>query len=324
MPPPDAALVSVALCTFNGERHLREQLDSLLAQDWPRLEIVAVDDASTDATPDILAAYAQRDSRVRLHRNPANLGFRQNFEAAMSRCQGRYIAPCDQDDIWLPGKLSALANELKDGLALIAYCDSELIDDQGKPLGQRMSDHMNRFSTDDPLPFWFANNVSGHAMLFDRSLVSMAPPVPEGFFHDWWLAHAAASNGHIRYVDRCLVRYRQHARTVTDVTQSRTVQTDRSPGFRTRELARDKARLEGFATVPGKGQALAQELVRLWRARESHFTSARLAWFFYQHHHRIHAIPKNLRRKRFPQAMQYFWGLRTKRLIEPHRYVESN
>lgn len=316
-------LVSVALCTFNGERHLREQLDSLLAQDWPNLEVVAIDDASTDTSFSIIESYAKQDARIRCDRNNENLGYHQNFEAAIRRCQGRWIAPCDQDDIWLPNKISVLAAELASGCAVLAYGDSVLTDNQGQSLHQRLSDRMHRSSTDDPIPYWFANNVTGHAMLFERSLLVNALPFPPNLFHDWWLAYVAASVGRISYVDQCLVRYRQHAQTLTDITGSRSNPAERSRGFRWRELVDTRMRLERFANVPGKGQAMTKELLRLWRDRESQFVSFGLAWFFWQHRQRIHSISQESAFKKARRALQYFWGLRTKQLLEPQRYAHT-
>jgi glycosyltransferase involved in cell wall biosynthesis len=324
MPDRSVPLISVALCTFNGERHLREQLDSVLAQDWPHIEIIVMDDASTDGTPAILAGYAERDARIHYRRNEHNLGYHRNFEAAITRCQGRWIAPCDQDDIWLPGKLSTLAAELAPGRAVMAYGDSDLMDEQGRPLGQRLSERMNRFSTEDPVAYWFANNVTGHAMLFERSLLEHALPFPANLFHDWWLAYVAASAGRIHYVNQCLVRYRQHARTVTDITGSRPNPAERKRGFRSRELADTCARLERLAEVPGKGQAMTRELLQLWRERESQFVSYRLAWFLFKHRRRAYAIAKDSPFKKARRPFQYVWGLRTKQLLEPHRYANTH
>lgn len=317
-------LISIAMCTYNGERHVREQLDSLLAQDWPALEIVVVDDASTDGTPAILSAYAQREPRIRYSRNPVNLGYLKNFEAAMSLCKGRWIAPCDQDDIWLPTKLSRLARELASKDVLLAYCDSALMDEQGRPMGQHMSDRLNRFSTDDPLPYLLGNNATGHAMLVCRSVVERALPLPPGAYHDHWLAYVAVSSGRITYVDECLVRYRLHANTVSDFTGNRTVKRGRPAGSRWRELAETRERLTLFAAVPGKGQTLAQELLALWQSRETQFISPALTSFAWRHRDRLYAFHKDSALKRMKRPLQLIWGLRTKQLFSPHRYAKPS
>jgi len=111
IPPSDAALASIAMCTYNGEKYLREQLDSLVAQDYPNLEIVIVDDCSTDSTPQLLEEYAGQHPNFTIHQNEQNMGFRRNFEKALKLCSGEIISLCDQDDIWFPNKISALGAE---------------------------------------------------------------------------------------------------------------------------------------------------------------------------------------------------------------------
>jgi len=319
-----APLISIAMCTYNGERHVREQLDSLLAQDWPTLEIVVVDDASTDDTPEILSVYAQRDPRIRYSRNAVNLGYQKNFETAMSLCQGRWIAPCDQDDIWLPNKLSRLERELTSSDALLAYCDSAFMDEQGHPMQERLSDRLNRFNTDDPLSYLLGNNATGHAMLVCRSVLERALPFPRGAYHDHWLAYAAVSAGRIVYVDECLVRYRLHANTVSDITGQRTVKKGRAAGYRWRELAETRERLALFAGVPGKGQMLAQELLALWESRETQFISPALTRFVWRHRDRLYAFQKDSTFKRMKRPLQLLWGLRTKQLFKPHSYAKPS
>lgn len=201
-------LISVALCVYNGERHLREQLDSVLAQTGVRLEVVALDDASADGSAALLRDYAARDARLRVVGNPENLGPRQSFEKAMGLCRGEFIAPCDQDDVWESGKLSRLLAAIGD--ADLAYCDSRYIDDAGTPTGECVSDHLDMMSGRQPLQFVFANSVSGHASLLRRDLFEFARPFPAGVFHDWWLALCAASRHGIVYLDEPLVRFRRH------------------------------------------------------------------------------------------------------------------
>lgn len=98
--------VSVVMCTYNGEQFLREQMDSILAQDYPLHEIIVQDDRSTDDTWDILQAYAKaHPGMFKLFRNNEQLGFNRNFHTALLRATGQYIAICDQDDIWFPQKI---------------------------------------------------------------------------------------------------------------------------------------------------------------------------------------------------------------------------
>lgn len=202
-------LISIALSVYNGERHLREQLDSVLAQQDVQLEIIAVDDGSSDGSLALLHAYAERDPRIEVHVNPKNLGPLRSFERAMSLCHGELIAPCDQDDLWHPQKLARLAGAIGD--ADLVYCDSEYIDEQGQSLHRRISQDLPMHSGMDPLRYLFQNTVSGHACLLRRKLLERAGPAPALLYHDWWLAMCAAAHAGVVYVDAPLVGFRRHA-----------------------------------------------------------------------------------------------------------------
>jgi glycosyltransferase involved in cell wall biosynthesis len=206
--PDRAPDISVVVTTFDGERFLREQLDSILAQTVPPREIVVVDDGSRDGTMAILAAYAAADPRFRIFRNQENLGYVRNFEKGMRLATGALVALSDQDDVWLPHKLAVLRDRLGDGL--IVYSDSELIDEDGRRLGRRMSDVMNQIGYDSCLMYAVGAWAPGHAMLFRRELVELCLPFPDLVTHDFWLGFTATCHGAIRYVDEPLVLYRQH------------------------------------------------------------------------------------------------------------------
>src|ERR1700741_1533394 len=121
----DSPLVSIALCTYNGARFLSQQLDTLVNQSYEPIEIIAVDDCSTDETFDILTEYAGRYPSFKIYRNEVNLGFTENFEKAVKLCSGDLIALCDQDDLWDTKKIRLQVNAIN-GHVLI-YHDSEFI-----------------------------------------------------------------------------------------------------------------------------------------------------------------------------------------------------
>lgn len=202
-------VISVALSVYNGARYLPEQLDSVLAQRGVALELVAVDDGSTDDSLAVLRDYARRDGRIQLHVNPVNLGATRSFERAMALGRGELIAPCDQDDRWHPDKLATLLAAL--GSHDLAYCNSRYIDERGQPTGRCISDDLVMMDGQRPLSFVFANSVSGHAALLRRSLFDLARPLAPALYYDWLLAMAAAAGNGIVYVDQPLVEFRRHA-----------------------------------------------------------------------------------------------------------------
>lgn len=200
-------LISIALSTYNGARYLSAQLDSLFAQRGVEIEVVAVDDGSSDDTPEILDKYAARGP-LRWSRNPCNLGPTRSFARVLSLCRGSLLAPCDQDDVWHPDKLAVLAAAIGDHD--LAYCDSEYVDGSGASMRRRVSTHAAMLEGRQPLPFLFANSVSGHASLLRRELFEAASPFPDGIYHDWWLALCAAGRGGVKYVPEPLVQFRRH------------------------------------------------------------------------------------------------------------------
>lgn len=201
--------ISIALCTHNGEKYLEQQLDSLLEQTYQNIEIIVVDDCSSDNTVNILERYASKDKRIIIYTNQSNLGFNKNFEKAFTLCKGEYIAICDQDDIWRLDKIKLLIDNI--GSCSLIYSNSELIDERGNLLGRTLLDKCIRYTGDDPRVFSIYNFIAGHNILFKRTLLQKALPIPKDVIYDWWLCLVATNYGVITVLDKSLVQYRQHA-----------------------------------------------------------------------------------------------------------------
>lgn len=215
----ESLLVSIAMCTFNGEKYLKEQLDTLICQTYANIEIVIVDDCSTDDTFSIIKSYSKQYPHFRIYQNEQNLGYTDNFERAIKLCNGEYIALCDQDDLWHPDKIKLQVEGIKDNMLI--YHDSEFISSAGKGLGKKMSDIMNFYRGGQPLAFLFFNCVSGHTVLMKRALLADALPLKKDYFHDWWLSYVATNVGTIDFIPLCLVKYRQHGSNETDILMSK-------------------------------------------------------------------------------------------------------
>ncbi len=135
--------LSIALCTYNGESYLLEQLQSILHQVRPPDELVVFDDASTDQTVGLLRDFAarQRTFPVRIHVNPRTVGPSMNFQQAIAACQGTIISLCDQDDVWLPDKLARVETAFQDDPSLgFVFGNAEICDAECRPLGYRLWD----------------------------------------------------------------------------------------------------------------------------------------------------------------------------------------
>lgn len=229
-------LVSIALCTYNGERFLREQLNSLIAQNYKNLELIIVDDASTDLTTSILQEYQSEHPFIKLYLNSVNIGFNENFKKAINLCSGTYIAIADQDDIWLPQKIELLVGKI--GNNLLLYHDSIFVDEEGKSLKIKTSTH-HRFAYGNCAEsFLYFNCVSGHACIFHRNLASTLDYRPADMYYDWWLAYSAACSSKIAGLDDILVKHRKHGESSTkkDLTNPRALRVNQLTYFKEHPL----------------------------------------------------------------------------------------
>lgn len=201
-------LISVVMATYNGEKYLSQQLDSLLAQTYPNFEIIISDDASIDSTGSILERYRSLHSKIHVHCNQENLGFIKNFGRAISFSNGSLVALCDQDDVWHPEKLSSQFKEL--GEAALTYCDAAICNDSLQPLGKLVSTISNCLDYNSCLQQAVFCRIYGNTMLFRKNILEGAATFPACLPHDWWIAFLASDRGGIRFCNQVLVQYRQH------------------------------------------------------------------------------------------------------------------
>lgn len=232
--------ISVVIATYNGERYLKQQLDSILAQTHSPEEIIIVDDASSDSTVAILKSYAANDTRFRLLINEKNIGYIKSFEKGMLHATCSLIALSDQDDIWVPHKLETLFKNM--GSSIAVYSDSILVDENGVSSGKKMSDIKNQLSYNNCLMYTIGAWAPGHAMLFRKELVENCKPFPGIVTHDFWLGFVAACNGGITYVNETLVKYRQHTTNAIGADTQRTRKQKPSVEER-RKIARQRMQL---------------------------------------------------------------------------------
>lgn len=196
------------MATYNGEKYLREQVDSLLAQSYTTLEFIFVDDASSDSSLTILQEYASQDERIRLVTNPENQGLLATFETGIRTAKGEMIALSDQDDVWMPDKIRLLAGAI--GSHSMIYADSALTDAAGIVTG-KFSDRNHLCDYPTGLHYVFGTKAMGHAMLFKREIIDSALPFPDFVGHDFILGFAAAALNGVSYFPTTLVNYRQHS-----------------------------------------------------------------------------------------------------------------
>jgi glycosyltransferase involved in cell wall biosynthesis len=279
-------LVSVALCTYNGEKHLKELLNSLILQTYRNIEIVVVDDCSSDTTYQILSDYKDRYTQISLYKNEINLGYSKNFEKTIRRCKGAFIALCDQDDIWDLQKINHLVDNIKSNVLI--YHDSQFIDDKGRLINKKLSKLVNFYAGDKPEAFIFFNCISSHAILFKKELIDHIIPFPGSGFHDAWIGYVACNLGPITFLDKALVLYRQHVNSATDILKLKT----QTRGLVKSEKYRDTVNFikKCKELSINKNPSLIKKLYSLYKGRASKIFSFSLMLFFIVNFNRFFVI----------------------------------
>ncbi len=204
------SLVSILLCTYNGEDYIKEQITSILNQSYENFELLIIDDCSTDHTFAICEKYEKEHSNISLFKNKINLGINKNFEKAISLAKGEYLAFADQDDVWRIDKIEILLKLIQSSAAILVYCNSEMINENGESTNTASTDHNVFVKGNNSKQLILYNTVSGHQMLFKKELVKHILPLPKKFWYDWWIAYIATAKFSIHFTEKKLVKYRIH------------------------------------------------------------------------------------------------------------------
>jgi glycosyltransferase involved in cell wall biosynthesis len=279
MSHPAQPLVSVALCTYNGAKFIRPQLDSVLQQTYTNIEVVIVDDASADDTPAIIEQYAAADARIRFYRNAQNLGYNKNFEKAFSLCNGDIIAISDQDDLWEKEKVAVMLRGWPAGCDFVYSLSSDFTNEN--ELRPAQSDVVYH-TVDDTRMLVFNSPVHGHACMFRKTLLPHCLPFPADVFYDWWLSMFAASLGTIGCIPLTLTYHRVHASN-----SSRTLTSIRNAKEKNTQLRHQCAHfIETFCARNIAGPAEQASLLRyatLLRELDHKKFSRAMVWYVWQH-----------------------------------------
>lgn len=203
-------MVAVVLSTYNGAEHLREQVNSVLAQDYPKIELIARDDGSSDETVEILKSY-ERDGSLRLIRGE-NKGVVGSFldVIAQAPLDASYLALCDQDDVWHSDKVSRAVAMLsnRDNALPQMYCSEYMFcDAEMKPRGRS---HLNQIGVEFSTML-YENMVSGNTVVINRRLADLVIAAGRDgvYTHDWWLGLVATALGELTYDDFVSLEYRR-------------------------------------------------------------------------------------------------------------------
>lgn len=209
------------MTTYNGEKYLREQLTSIVNQSYKDIEIIICDDCSKDNTTKIINEFLSSDKRIFLYQNKQNLGFKKNFEKAISLCKGEYIALSDQDDIWDVNHIQKLYDKI--GNNYLVCGNNELVNENGISKGLTFFEsnlfNINVYKSNEDIfkKIMFSGNCfQGASMLIKTEFAKKILPIPQNVkYHDIWLVSNACYIDKFITTNDIVTYYRQHQAQVT-------------------------------------------------------------------------------------------------------------
>ena len=209
--------VDILLATYNGEKYLREQIDSILNQSYKDFRLIISDDCSQDNTKSILDEYVQKDGRIIVYCQKKNLGVTQNFEFLLSKVESDYYMFSDQDDIWKEDKIEKCINKIKEENADLVYSDLEVVDENLNVIYDsywKLKGFYNRIKNYNDFKSLYLNNyITGCTMHSKKEWIERILPFPknsEFVIFDYWIALMISQDGKMVYIEEPLTKYRQH------------------------------------------------------------------------------------------------------------------
>lgn len=218
--------VVILMATYNGEKYLTEQINSLISQSYDNWLLVIRDDGSVDNTLNIINDFVNQDPRISLLTDSlGNSGsplanFSHLLLHAKQNFTDQYYMFCDQDDVWFENKIERMVftaekepqKELQS--PLLIHCDLVVVDENLNLISSSFMQYQQiKHHNKKPLKHLITQNfVTGCATLFNRKLLELAAPVNSfAVMHDWWLALLASSSGKVLFIKQPLIKYRQHS-----------------------------------------------------------------------------------------------------------------
>lgn len=210
--------IDILLATYNGQKYVSEQIESILNQTYKNFNLIISDDNSNDNTPKILEEYAKKDERIILHLQEKNLGVVKNIEFLLKQVKSNYYMLSDQDDIWLNEKVEKSLEILKKENADLVFGDLQIVDENLKIINSSFSDFMTlskkikKYINSYKLNYLY-NCITGCTILSKKKWITEILPIPTQsthLIHDHWIGLIVSLNGKITYMPESYIKYRQH------------------------------------------------------------------------------------------------------------------
>ena len=203
--------VSVVLASYNGEKYIKKQIESIMPQLELDDELIVSDDGSKDKTKEIVLELAKFDSRIKLVDGPKN-GYNKNFENAIKYAKNEFVFISDQDDEWLPNKVEKVLKEFDEKTNCIRH-DCVVIDDNDNVLIE--SYNTERGANLSYKKNFYKNTFTGCCMAVRREWLMKLLPFPENIYYDAWIGILSCRFNNAKIIDDKLIKWCRHEGTVT-------------------------------------------------------------------------------------------------------------
>jgi glycosyltransferase involved in cell wall biosynthesis len=224
-------MVEILMATYNGEEYICSQLDSLLAQSFETWRVLIRDDGSTDRTPHLCRQYAMRHpSRFHIIEDAlGNLGVNKNYETLLKSSTGDYVMFCDQDDIWLPDKITETYAKMRETetevgveIPILVYTDLNVVNRKLELISDSFFTYTHRKPTQEKCvaAMCMANCTIGCTMMMNEKFRSLFSGFPDTILMwDWWLSMMAVTMGRLVFLSKVTMLFRRHGRNESTVSK---------------------------------------------------------------------------------------------------------
>ncbi|HML67606.1 MAG TPA: glycosyltransferase family 2 protein [Clostridia bacterium] len=213
-------MITILMATYNGERFVRAQIESILEQTEQNFILQIQDDGSTDGTFSIISEYAEKyPGQVKVHKSTANSGgAKWNFLQMMTAFQDDYVMLCDQDDVWLPNKIEVTLRAMQNleethgkQTPILIHTDLTVVDESLNVIGKSLNKMLDLRMDKTTLPSQVVQNtVTGCTAMYNQALAQLIRMPKFCLVHDWWLGLVAVCFGKKEYLPERTMLYRQH------------------------------------------------------------------------------------------------------------------
>lgn len=210
--------IDILMATYNGEKYLKQQIESILKQTYKNFRLIISDDCSNDNTREIIKQYEKQDERIISFFQEQNLGYVKNFEFLLTKVESEIYMLSDQDDVWNDTKIEHTYNKLKESNADLVFTDLEVVNEGLKTMYPSFNDYMKltrkikKYDKDYKMQYLY-NCITGCTLMSKKKFLDKILPIPtysKYVIHDTWIGLIVSIYGKVTYLGKKTIKYRQH------------------------------------------------------------------------------------------------------------------